>query len=69
MRAIEMRLQQENPQFRMIWVQYSNHRGYRFILTLFPHGYGSYQLVSGTGIDNTYETINKILQDYLVKSN
>lgn len=69
MRELELRLQAENPRYRRVWVQYSNHREYRVVLTLFPQGNGPYQMVFGRPSDLSYESINNILQIHLVESN
>ena len=69
MRAIQLRLLQENPQFRTIWVQYSHHRIYRVVITLFPHGNAGYQMAFGEPQDLSYESINAILQNYLQNRN
>lgn len=62
MRQIELRLLQENPRFRTIWVQYSHNRNYRVVITLFPYGDRSYGMVFGEPTDLSYESINNILQ-------
>lgn len=69
MREVQSRLLRENSQFSNIWVQYSNYRGYHVVITLFPYGYGQYQMVFGRPQDITYEAINTILQNYLAVSN
>lgn len=69
MRELELRLQEENPQFRRIWIQYSEHRGYRMVLTLFPRGNGTYRMAFGQPNDLSYESINTILQNYLQSMN
>lgn len=69
MRELELRLQAENPRYRRIWVQYSNHREYRVVLTLFPQGNGEYQMVFGRPQVLSYESINEILQKHLEVSN
>jgi len=69
MRELELRLQAENPRYRRIWVQYSNHRQLRILLTLFPQGNGEYTMVSAEARDLSYESINTILQNHLVISN
>jgi hypothetical protein len=69
MRAIQTRLLQENPQFRRLWVQYSHHRTYRVVITLFPQGNAPYEMAFGEPQDLTYESINNILQNYLQNRN
>jgi len=66
MQNLEERLLTENPIFRRIWVQYSNHRGYHVVITLFPQGNEPYEMVFGHPSNLEYESINKILQEYLV---
>ena len=69
MRQLELRLQSENPRYRRIWVQYSNHREYRVVLTLFPQGNGEYRMLfAHPAKDLSYETINEILQTDKVES-
>jgi len=68
MRELELRLQQENPIFRRIWVQYSHKGSYRVIITLFPQGHGIYQMAFGEVQTLSYELINSVLQNYLEKS-
>ena len=65
MRELELRLQSENPRYRRVWVQYSNHREYRVVLTLFPQGNEPYQMVFGRPSNLSYELINEILQNHL----
>lgn len=65
MRAIQLRLLQENPQFRRLWVQYSHNRIYRVVITLFPQGNSPYTMVFGEPQDLSYQSINTILQNYL----
>ena len=68
MRNIQLRLLAENPQYRRLWVQYSNVGGkYRVIITLFPQ-VGQYHMIFGTPQNLTYELINEILQNYLFNS-
>lgn len=69
MREIQLRLLQENPQFRNLWVQYSHNRIYRVLITLFPQGNAPYEMVFGEPQDLSYESINNILQNYLVNRN
>jgi hypothetical protein len=69
MRELESRLQQENPRYRRIWIQYSTHRGLRVLLTLFPMSHEDYRMVHSEAKDLTYESINEILQKDLVISN
>lgn len=69
MRDLELQLQEAYPQFRRIWVQYSNYRGYRACITLFPQGNGSYQMVFGSLNEITFETISNLINQHLVKSN
>jgi hypothetical protein len=68
MRELELRLQAENPRYRRIWVQYSNHRQLNVVLTLFPQGNGEYRMVFGNPRDLSYESINAILQTDKVES-
>lgn len=69
MKELELRLQAENPRYRRIWVQYSNHRNLRVLLTLFPQGNGPYTMTFGDVRNLSYESINTILQNHLVESN
>lgn len=69
MREIQSRLLQENPQFRRLWVQYSRHRIYRVVITLFPQGNAPYEMAFGELQDLSYESINNILQNYLANRN
>lgn len=69
MREIQSRLLQENPQFRRLWVQYSHHRIYRVVITLFPHGNAPYEMAFGEVRELNYDTINNILQNYLQNRN
>jgi hypothetical protein len=62
MRHIEQRLERENPRYRRIWVQYSNHRQLRVVITVFPQGHGNYTMIFGTPSDLSYESINNLLQ-------
>ncbi len=66
MRELELTLQSENPQFRRIWVQYSHKGSYRIVITLFPQGTGDYEMTFGECPILTYDTVNTILQNYLV---
>lgn len=66
MTEIELRLQLENPVYRRIWVQYSHHRNYRVIITLFPLGNGPYKMLFGELSELSYDSINGVLQNYLV---
>ncbi len=66
MREIQTRLQEENPIFRKVWVQYSHNKTYRVVITIFPHDNSNYQMIFGTPTDLSYESINNILQNYLV---
>lgn len=65
MRELELRFQEENPQFRRIWVQYSHKGSYRVVITLFPHGHGPYEMVFSDVQELSYELINNVLQNYL----
>ncbi len=67
MRQIQSRLLQENPSYRNIWVQYSNHRQLRVVITLFPQGNERYQMIFGEVGDLSYESINNILQANTIK--
>ena len=62
---IESQLLEAYPQFRRIWVQYSNHRGYRVCITLFPQGHERYKMLFGEPKDLSFDSINAILQNYL----
>lgn len=64
MREIELRLLRENPRYRTIWVQYSNHRQLRVVITLFPHD-GPYRMIFGDVNDLSYESINYVLETNL----
>jgi hypothetical protein len=66
MREIQTRLQAENPSYRRIWVQYSHHRAYRVVITLFPQGNGDYQMIFGEVPDLSYESINNVLRTSIV---
>lgn len=55
MREIELQLMREYPEFRRIWVQYSNGRSLRVVITLF-HADG-YRMVFGEPTDLSYESI------------
>ncbi len=68
MRELELRLQAENPRYRRIWVQYCTHRQLRIVLMLFPQ-IGDYRMIFGEPSDLSYESINAILQKYLVELN
>ena len=61
MRDLELQLQEAYPQFRKIWVQYSNYRGYRACITLFPQGNGSYQMVFALLNEITFDTISNLI--------
>lgn len=69
MREIQLRLLREYPQYRTIWVQYSHHRSYRVVITLFPQGNAPYEMAFGEPADLSYESINTILQNYLQNQN
>jgi len=61
---IEARLQEENPQFRRIWVQYSLHRGkYRIVITVFFHDYSGYRMLFGEPKDLSWNSINRIFNE------
>jgi hypothetical protein len=60
-----LQLEQAFPQYRRIWVQYSNNRGYRVCITLFPNGFGGYQMVFGSMNELSYDAIYNLLQEYL----
>jgi hypothetical protein len=68
MRNLEFQLEEMYPQFRRIWIQYSNKGRYRILLTLFPQN-GQYEMAVGEASAVTFETVNKILQDYLQRQN
>lgn len=69
MRQLELRLQSENPRYRRIWVQYSNHRQLNVVVTVFPQGNGPYRMLfAHPAKDLSYETINEILQTDKVES-
>jgi hypothetical protein len=69
MRQLQLRLQTENPRYRRVWVQYSNYRQLRVLITLFPQGSEHYKMVFGEPRDLSYESINDLLQNNLVVSN
>jgi len=69
MRELETRLQIENPRFRRIWVDYSHKSNYQVVITLFPQGHDQYKMIFGKTTDLSYDTINKILVNYLEVSN
>lgn len=69
MRHLESVLQEENPQFRRIWVGYSHNRIYRVVITLFPHAYGPYRMIFGEPRELSYESIREILKNNLDYSN
>jgi len=66
---LQLQLQAAYPQFRRIWVQYSNHRGYRMCITLFPQGNGCYQMLFGEANQITFEIVDTLIRKYLEKSN
>lgn len=68
MKELELQLENQYPQFRRIWVQYSNYRGYRMCITLFPHGHDKYQMIIGSINQLNFENVNLLIQEYLEKS-
>lgn len=64
MRHLELQLEEMYPQFRRIWIQYSNKGRYRILLTLFPQN-GPYEMAVGEASAVTIDTVTKILEDYL----
>jgi len=69
MRELELQLEAAYPQFRRIWVQYSNHRGYRVCITLFPQGNGQYNMVFGILNQITFDNISEMIRQDLEMSN
>jgi hypothetical protein len=69
MRDLELQLQAAYPQFRRIWVRYSNHRGYRMCITLFPQGHGRYQMLFGEANQITFEIVDSLIREYLERPN
>ena len=66
---IESQLLEAYPQFRMIWVQYSNHRGYHVCITLFPQGHERYKMLFGEVNKITFEVVDSLIRKHLVNSN
>lgn len=64
MLEIEAQLERLYPQYRRIWVQYSDHRGYRVCITLFPSDYGRYQMIFGVVDRLTFENIHNLIENY-----
>ena len=65
MRELELQLQAAFPQFRRIWVQYSNYRGYRMCVTLFPQGNGHYHMVFGMLNEVTFDSVGEMIRQNL----
>jgi hypothetical protein len=68
MLELENRLQVIFPQFNRIWIQYSNYRGYRYCITLFPHDYGRYRMLFGQTNEFSESFIIDLINQHLEKS-
>ena len=68
MRELELQLQEVYPQFRRIWVQYSDYRGYRVCITLFPLDNSNYRMVFGMLNSVTFDSVKNLINKNLENS-
>lgn len=62
---LEMRLESHYPQFRRIWVHYSEKGRYHLCITLFPRNGHGYQMAFGEASVVNFESVIKIVDTYL----
>ena len=72
--SLRPQLVEAYPQYSKIWVQFSRpskkRDEYNIVLTLFPHGYGQYQMLFSKGSRGiTFEITSQMIEDYLNISN